>query len=189
MKFFLIFALLALVSCAAPPQPTTYTPPPINWDDPLETKNRAYVDVDEFTKVTNYLAEVRGDNEWGGFVDGWVDRLLIRAISTRDSKTPVLYQIYVVAVAGKSRYFTSAYDSDGNSLDVTRIGTESDTYYVVRKSYVSKETIGVNVSREYLESHVKKGLRFKLIGQYGEQVININGPCIEGFLLSLPNSI
>jgi hypothetical protein len=88
-------------------------------------------------------------------------------------------------VAKNSRYFRSGYDTNGNSLDITPITIEHERCDS-GNGLCSNEHVGVNVSKEYLEQHAKEGLRFKLIGQNGEQIINISGPSIEGFLMALP---
>jgi hypothetical protein len=182
--YILIAILTALMGCVAQPKKQSIAPrPTIDWNNPIETTNRVRVKIDEFTKNTKYvgpnIAIHRGlDHSPFGTQD-----LFIRAWITKDDKKPT-FQIYVHSLAGDWRHFTSAYDSDGNSLDVTIISRDVGGC-IGGGGVCTHEHLGLNISKSYLEAHIENGLRFKIRGKSGEEIHTIIGSYIEGFLSAL----
>lgn len=186
LAFFIPVILSAISGCASHTKPIAQPPQKAWWHDSEQVKNRVSITTDEFSKKSTYYGEAYGDDNFGGFVSGYVDVLLIRAGTDKNSKIPIWYQVYIEAVATDFRNFTSAIDADGESMEVVSIGRERGGCFAGKNYGCSHELLGVTVSKEYLEKHTARGLRFKLFGQNGNQVVNISAQSIEGFLMALP---
>lgn len=161
MRFIAVaLACLALAGCVAPPQSTAP-------QEPTVTTTR-----DEFRKITQYRSsDVMGRSSDSLFIRAW-----------RGDAQPVTYQIYVADYySGDWRFYTSAYDLDGHRYDTTQIGR--DVGYCSRYGGCSKtETMGLNVTRAYLEQFRNRDLTFKLIGKAGEQIFTLPAAFTRKFL-------
>ena len=128
--------LVLLTSCA--------TTPPMNWNDPQEIASKINVEYDNFKKVTKFTGPY--------VVLEWSSYILIRA-QKHDNDNELTYQIYVKhRYSGDWRYYDSAYDSDGNSIDVTLISRKVDSCY--DWGCFLEEHIGLNIDKDYLEKHI-----------------------------------
>ena len=81
---------------------------------------------------------------------------------------------------GDWRFYNSAYDSNGNSLDTTKISQDVGSCSTSGCSHF--EHLGLNVTREYLEKNQDSGIRFKVSGKAGEEVFSIPSAYIKAFL-------
>jgi hypothetical protein len=128
---------------------------------------------DDFKKQTNY----RGPNVSPGLKDD----VFIRAWKA-DSTGSISYQIYVKhQYDGKWRFYNSADDSNGNSLDTTLISRDVGLCY----QYLGCELIehlGFNVTRNYLEANQASGVSFKVSGKAGQHVFFIPSSYVKAFL-------
>lgn len=131
------------------------------------------VQRDEFKKQLIY----RGPNT---FRSGYI-QVFIRAWKfEKDNSTR--YQIYVSDYYDTAwRFYNSAYDSNGNQLDMTPISKE-----VIGCSRYSgctyNETVGINVTKDYLQNNLESGIRFQISGKAGDNVFYVPGNYIKGFL-------
>lgn len=159
-----VIILVLLTSCA--------TTPPMNWNDPQEISSKINVQYDNFKKVTEFTGPiVRLEYSGYFFIRAW----------KYDNDNEITYQIYVKdRYADDWRYYDSAYDSDGNIIDVTLIAQKVDSCY--DWGCMLEEHIGLNVDKSYLEKHIESGLRFKVSGKAGENIFYLTGSYIKAFL-------
>lgn len=162
---FLVASACALSACVAPA-------PRLNVSDPQAVSSAISVQRDDFKKITNY----KGPNASPDILD----QVFLRARKA-DATGSITYQIYVMDYYnGDWRFYNSAYDSNGNSLDTTLISR--DVGSCSRYGCSHEEHLGLNVSRAYLEKNQDSGIRFKVSGKAGEEVFFIPGGYIKAFL-------
>lgn len=169
MRSFLLIIALLLSGCVQS----------INWNDPLAIANRVQVKQDDFKRVTSFT----GPN---CALDQATDTLVIRAWKSRDGN--IEYQIYVadeylyeVIRGGLGwRFYSSAHDSDGNSLDTTVIARNVDWCGSYKCSYI--EILGIGITREYLEERKDRGITVKVSGKNGEEIFSIPAAYVQAFL-------
>jgi hypothetical protein len=155
---------LALAACI----PMT---PRLNPSDSQAVASAINIQHDNFKKTTNYT----GPNAASDLLDA----VFIRAWKTDGAK--MSYQIYVKDYYnGEWRFYNSAYDSDGNSLNTTVISR--DVSSCSRYGCSHEEHIGLNVTREYLEKKRDTGINFKVSGKAGEEIFYIPSGYIRAFL-------
>jgi hypothetical protein len=139
---------LALSACVAPvsrinvnhPQTVSTPVPRINVNDPQAVSSAVSVQRDDFRKITNYKGPNASSNT--------LDQVFIRAWKT-DATGSIAYQIYVMDYYdGDWRFYDSAHDSNGNSLNTTLISRDVDS--CGRFGCSHREHLGLNVTREYL---------------------------------------
>jgi hypothetical protein len=152
--------------------PIRVTPLPTKPDAPqVDLRSTIQVKYDEFKKLTKY----EGSNVASGS-----DVVFLRA--WKPDKSSIIFQIYVMDYYdGEWRFYHSAWDSDGTSLDTTQISRDvgSCSRYSGCSHY---EHMGINVTRDYLEKHRRSGIRFKLSGKAGEEIFSIPAAHIDAFL-------
>mgnify|MGYP003594130486 FL=1 len=155
----------ALSACVAPA-------PRLNVSDPQVVSSAISVQRDDFKKTTNYIGPNASPNT--------LDQVFLRAWKA-DATGSISYQIYVMDYYdGDWRFYNSAYDSNGNSLDTTLISR--DVGSCSRYGCWHEEHLGLNVSRAYLEKNQDSGIRFKVSGKAGEKVFFIPAGYIKAFL-------
>lgn len=160
----LVVTLFGLMACVAPPR--------IDVADPQAVSAAISVQRDDFKKITNY----KGPNASSDILD----LVFLRAWKT-DATGSVTYQIYVMDHYYTDwRFYSSAYDSNGNSLDTTLISRNVGSCSQYGCSH--DEHLGLNVSQAYLENNQDNGIRFKVSGKAGEEIFFIPGGYIKAFL-------
>jgi len=114
------------------------------------------------------------------------DMLVIRAWKA-DGELEAAYQIYVIDLylSDKWRFYNSAYDDQGNSLDFMQISRETNNCGRYACSYI--EQFGLNVTRQYLESRKSNDISFKVSGKSGEKVFWIPSAYIKAILSVVPH--
>jgi hypothetical protein len=153
-------------------------PEPVNWNDPNTVSTRTVINHDDFKKVTNY----RGPDIASGFTALYT-ALFLRAWKN-DKTGDVQYQIYDREwYSGDWRFYDTAYDSNGNKLDVTVIDRKVNE--CERSKCYYHEDLGLNVSRDYLEKSRESGVKFKVSGKGGEAVEFLPPGYIQGFLSTI----
>lgn len=160
---------LLITACAS--QPESLKPPSLAQ----YVIDSTSVQRDEFKKQINY----RGPNI--GFAP---DQVFIRAWKHEKDNT-ISYQIFVSDNYDTNwRFYNSAYDSDGNQLDMTLIS--KNVIGCTRYSGCSyNETFGINISREYLVKHRDSGIRFQASGNSVNEIFSVPAEYIKGFLKAL----
>lgn len=145
--------------------------PKVDINDVSSVANFTMVKYDEFEKTTKYTGPNASGNE--------IDYLLIRGWKRKSGI--ISYQIYVSDYYPLNwHFYNRAFDSNGELLDMVTIDREVESCH----SYCSyRETIGLTVTRNYLEKAKNTGIRFKLSGKSGEDAIfSIPAAYIKGFL-------
>jgi len=158
---------LALAGCVTqPPRKTLLTAE--------DTAAAVQVSRDDFKKVTHFTGT--------GIGDGSDEVLFLRA--WKADGMPTRYQVYVADFyRSEWRFYESAHDIDGNTLDVTLIDRKVGA--CSRYSGCSHhEHLAINISREYLEQRVPSGMSFQISGKGGKEVFFVPGFHIAGFLAS-----
>jgi hypothetical protein len=160
-----LVATVLLSACAGPASR-------ININDPQAIASKVSVQRDDFMKIVNYIGpNVAEEN---------ASRLLIRVWKNEQSPS-TSYQIYVShAFFNEWRFYDSAYDSNGERLDTSKIDTNASM--CDRYGCMYTETVGLNVTRGYLEKNKGTGIKFKVSGRKGEAVFSLSGAYIQGFL-------
>lgn len=158
-------AAALLLSCVA-------TAPKLNVYDAQAVGNAVSVKRDDFQKTVDY----NGPNIAPGF--GGI--LRIRAWKF-EKTSEVKYQIYIADYYdGEWRFYNSAYDSNGESLDTTLISRKVDS--CSRYGCSHTEHVGLNITKEYLEKNKDSGINFKLSGKAGEAIFFIPGTYVQAIL-------
>jgi hypothetical protein len=133
------------------------------------------ITVDPYTKTTKAQGDWLGIGKAHGNVS-------VRSF-TIDGKTT--YQIYLLHWRTYSQswaFLDRAYDIAGTKLDTMVIGREVPRQH---SNPTIEEHIGINVSREYLESTPIEGRAIKVIGTHGEVPFTLPKWYIEGFLAAV----
>lgn len=158
-----------LTACLAP---ITIPQPEPLLTDPVRVAARTQIKRDEYKKMTNFT----GANavKYGTlFIRAW-----------RDDKTNKTdFQIYADSYySGGWRFYQEAYDSDGNRMDFVSIDRKVVS---CRGGCSYEETVGMSVTRKYLEDHQDTGIRFKVSGKAGEFTGELPAAYVKGLLMSV----
>ncbi len=157
------------------------SPPPPQTESErkqLEISNKITKKFDDFKKITNFEGPVESN--------GQCDSVFLRAWKA-DGEKEATYQIYVMDYySGEWRFYSHAFDEDGNPLDFTQISRDvgSCSRYGGCSHY---EHVGINVTRKYLEKRAERGVRFKVSGKAGEEICSLSSPYIKAMLAAIPS--
>jgi hypothetical protein len=168
MKIYRLAAIALLFS----PLSGCLGPQPILTDD-AQVAVMTRATHDEYKKTTSFKG-VNASRDNYLVLRGWRD----------DRTKSTEFQVYITSYySGQWRFYSEAYDSEGNRLDFVSI----DQHVASCGSYSCRysETIGLNVSRQYLEDHRTTGIRFKVSGKAGEFTDFLPAAYIKGFLDSV----
>lgn len=169
-----LLAIILLTGCV------TYAPAPPPWaplTDPTKVSLATRVTHDEYKKTTNFIgANASEHNQL--HLRGW-----------RDDRTKVAsFQLYATSFYSDHwRFYNEAYDSDGNKLDFISIDKKVDSCSGGRGCYF-EETVGLNVSRKYLDEHQDTGIHYKVSGKAGEFTGFLPAAYVKGFLASVDSA-
>ena len=102
------------------------------------------------------------------------------------------YQIYVedeytheIQRSGLGwRFYSAAYDSDGNPLPTQKISRTVNWCGRYVCSYL--EVLGIDITRKYLEERKESGIAVKISGKNGEEVLSIPAAYVQAFLSVSP---
>lgn len=148
--------------------------PRVNLNDQVSVSQNISVSRDDFEKITSY------DGPNAATTDAGYDFVRLRAIKM-DGYKGYLYQIYVNDYyRGEWRFYDSATDSNGNSLET--ILFDRKTRVCSSDTCSHTEQLGIMVSKEYLESNQNSGVKFRISGKRGSEVFYIPPGYIKGFL-------
>ena len=165
LNSFLFISFLLILGCAE-------IEPQINWNDPASIASKIEIKRDDFKKQTEY----KGPN----CSEIYNDMVFIRAWK-HDYLNELIFQIYVMDYYNEDwRFYTTAWDSDGNRLETIQISR--DVGYCGRYGCSHYEHIGLNISKEYLESKIDSGLQFEISGKGGKEIFSIPPSYIRAFL-------
>jgi hypothetical protein len=159
-------------ACLTPVQLYQVPQPPKLLSSATDVAAATKVEHDEYKKTTSFT----------GANASQYNTLLIRG--WRDDKTKTArFQIYADSFyAGQWRFYNDAYDSDGNRLEFTSIDRKVVS---CRGGCTYTETVGLTVSRKYLEEHQETGIRFKVSGKAGEFTAELPAAYVKGFISSV----
>lgn len=139
-------------------------------------KTRVESRYDQFRKVTTIVGPDIGIAFLG-------KSLLIRAEKS-DRDGSIAFQIYIRdRYSGQWRFYSAAYDDSGMEIDLTALSRRVDSCQQSTCFYI--EDVGLNVSKRYLEEKRYSGVRFKILGNYGEEILEIGSPYIRAILSSV----
>jgi hypothetical protein len=146
--------------------------PRVDINDTQSVASAISIQRDDFKKLTKYDGpDVMVDDADGVFIRAWKE----------DATKIVEYQIYVrIFYVDNWRLYKTAYDSDGNRLDVTVIARNIES--CGGHGCSREEHLGINIPREYLEKKQETGIRFQVSGKGGDEVFFIPGAYIKAFL-------
>lgn len=131
------------------------------------------VERDDFKKQTRFM----GPNCAAEFGNS----LFLRAWKRDSAPGAIDYQVYAIDnYTSDWRFYSEAYDSDGQRLDFMSIDRKVGycSKYVCSKD----EHMGISVSHDYLVKHSGTGMTFKVSGRGGEKVFALPASCIQAFL-------
>ncbi len=163
---FLLAVVITLVGCAPLPKH--------DWTRPEYTVALVAVKSDDFKK----MVEFTGPN---CAPPSSSDSVFLRAWKSKEGAPN--YQVCVRhTYAGDWKYFNSAWDSNGNRLDVTVISRNVGSCY--GGACTLNEHIGINVSQGYLDRAAMspEGMTFKIEGKAGQKIFSLPPAYVEGFL-------
>jgi hypothetical protein len=164
----LLISLATACATAAPAQPWALL------TDPAQAAAATRATHDEYKKTTNFVgANASQYNQL--HLRGWRD----------DKAKSVTFQIYATSFYSTQwRFYSEAYDSDGNRLEFVSIDKKVDSCNGPSGCYY-EEAVGMNVPRKYLEDHQDTGIRFKVSGKAGEFTGFLPAAYVKGFLQSV----
>ncbi|MDP1637909.1 MAG: hypothetical protein Q8K74_13390 [Candidatus Nitrotoga sp.] len=167
---------LSLTGCVSPYVPPSPPPAPlVDLKNVQDVKKSVTVKRDDFKKTTTYVGPEINRGGTSTFLRSWKN----------DKDAYPSYQIYVTTVYDDDwRFYDTAYDSNGNRLDVLVIDREVLKGGCSKYGCVHTEDVAFTVSKEYLEKNIQSGITFKLNGRTAnaEIIQFIPGAYIEGFL-------
>ncbi len=174
LKLLLLATLSVVLSgCFAPPPAV----PVINWNNPIETKNRVQVEKDDFKKSIEYIGPQFAS------IDSAINIRTLKLLKNNE----VYFQIYIATEyrADTWRNYHTAYSQDGEVLKFNKISknVKCDKY----GCYFYEDT-GILITKEYLEKYIDKDFNFKLSGKSGDGIYSIPAGYIKGFLSAIPNN-
>lgn len=151
----------------------------IDWTDPRAIASHIRVEPDTFRQLTAFIGPNCAQ-------EPLFDMLLLRA--WKSSEGSLQYQIYVadhyydrgVRAGSGWRFYSAAADIEGTPLEARSLGREVDSCDRGICSYI--ETIGLTVTRTYLEDRKDRGITFKLMSRTGDAVFSIPAPYVRAFL-------
>ncbi len=175
MNRILFLTLLIALTAACVPQRLG---PKIDFNNSTEIGKLIELEYDEFKKTTSYVAPEGNVEPTRTFRN----TAYLRA--TKLNSNIIVLQILIHDIYdGEWRYYNNVYDNDGKRLDVTLI--DQDVLNCTGGICSFSEVVGVNISLDYLESHIDKGIRLKLSGKSGSQVFQLSPAYVEAFVLKL----
>jgi len=177
--FTLLVVLMSLTGCAGLP-----TRPEPKKLDPETIVKETVVKYDPYSRVTIYDGPWRG-GPFSGYEDMPYEYLLI-ASKTGDG--PITYRVTVNVINFTDFIFDRARDIEGEVYQVS-IG-RIDHSYLPPKYTRNSSLVDIKLPREYLESHKKEGISFRMYGTTNamfatsgmSKPFSIPGSYIEGFL-------
>lgn len=178
MKFFhmVLAATFSMSLAACVTHVPTPKPKPM-LTDPQAAASETRISHDEFKKITTFLGANASE----------YNTLRLRAWK-QDSDNSVNYQIYLTSFYNVQwRFYNEAYDSKGSKLDFVSIDRKVSSCSGSGGCYY-EETVGLNVTRKYLEENQDTGIRYKISGKAGEAVGFLPAAYIKGFLISFDKS-
>ena len=144
------------------------------------------VSVDEFTKETIYSGPETFT--FGGSteeVNSGADASLY-ASAKKGADTSYALRFYTLRTAPASKGYQiieSAIDTDSQSLPVILVQRSVECS---RGQCDFTENGLISISRKYLQNHAQSGLRVRLNGQRGSQIVNIPASDVTEFLAKVP---
>jgi len=148
-----------------------------DWGDRADIKGDITVKYDNFKKVWKYVGPDKYENKKGLFDS---QRYFLRAFKS-DKTNKTIYQIYVITTSGHWRYQDSAYDNDGNKLDVTVIDRKVG-FCDHQLGCSLHEHVGINISEDYLRTYRTTNLKIEVSGSAGDNIIEIPATYTETFM-------
>src|SRR5574340_1517539 len=175
--FTLLVVLMGLTGCAG----LQTRPEPKKLDSETIVRETE-VKYDPYSKVTIYDGPVRG-GPFSGY-EGMPYEYVLVASKTGDG--PITYRVTVKVY--NHFLFNQARDLEGGAYQVS-------IAKIVRSYEFDDELVDIKLSREYLESHRKEGMSFRMYGttnaMFATGVVSkpfsIPGSYIEGFLNKIDN--
>ncbi len=164
MKMMVVICFILLLSgCAEMPRVNPY--------DQEAVSKGVVIEHDDVNKITKFTGPNGADNKF--------KTLYIRAWKI-DGVDKIDYQIYVKDYyTGGWRFYNSSWDSKGTQFTTIIIGRDTDC---IRYGCAYYETLGLNVTREYLEKSLDSGISFQISGKGGKEVFTIPAEYIKAFL-------
>lgn len=165
MKLVLVTATLAvslLAACAS-----------VNVNNPDEVFSKVKVTHDNFKKTSFYEApsfQSKARLAASSYLRG----------AKMQSGEPLTQQLVVEATLYDWAFLDTAYDSDGQQLDVTILSRQvgSCSKYGCSVS----EVVAVNFPSGYLAQHAATGIKLQVSGRGGSQVVEIAPAYLKGFM-------
>lgn len=160
-----ITAALMLAACA-----TTHP----DWSNPGSAAAGTTVERDDFKKVTSWVGPNCASARW--------DYVVLRAF--REAGGAAAYQIYVMDYYddGAWRFYDQAYDSQGRKMDLSVLARDVGHCSGTGAGCSHFETIGLRVTREYLEAAASTGIHFQVEGRRGKAQFVVPAGYVQGFL-------
>ena len=156
---------------------------PLNNEDKLKIAKYFNSAIDNM-EVTINEDDFEGD-KW--IKTPSIKNQFLRALIDISSKKLQFVQIYA-----KTSHFAdwahldSAKDKDHNSFEVVQIDTDIDCSDSL--GCILYETIGINISLSYLNSHTTSGIEIQATGRKGKSLINIPSKIIKLMLIAINNN-
>lgn len=128
-------------------------------------------EYDDYQKTTKVTSPAHG--EWFGPARSYLRSTI------KDGK-PLFFQLYVTCTTESyAKRFNEAYDLNGDAFELVRIDTDVSVSSSTTKYF---ETVGILLSREYLDNSTTTGLEIQISGSSGKQVVRLPAIYVEGFL-------
>lgn len=175
-------SVLMLLACGAPPpKPAAkHAPqvvaPKLNMNDSRDVAGASSVRRDEFAKTTIY----RGPN----IANKQPDQLYV--VATKTDFGSITFQIFaIINYSGAWRFYNNVHDAKGNDLDITLMTRHLAN--CTRNDCAHNEHLAIDVTKQYLEDNMQRGIRLRVNGKAGEdEIFIIPSGYIKAFL-SLPD--
>lgn len=167
----ILLSLIFLEACSSPFR--------VNPEDVLVVSENVEVERDPFRGVLTYQGPVVTNRAEDGTDHPEVEDIYLR--SQIDRSRPMRYFLVVSDYYdGDWRGFNQAFDIEGRKFHALSVRHKVNCKLIC--GY--EETLDIEVDRDYLESHLEKGLNMRLYGPSGQAsaAFTLPGAYIHGFL-------
>jgi hypothetical protein len=164
--------LFLMVGCI--PSPHLFSSPKINENNTTEVMLKTQKKEDKFTKYTHYIAPTIKREIGKNSIMAYIDTAFKEKYSGRSNISILIYYY-----GRKWKFFDTAYDIDGNQMKVISAGREVRGCSAKDCSF--SESMMIPLSNKYLEKHLEKGIKIKIMGRGDDIILNFTPQYLQGF--------
>jgi len=174
--------LISMYGCAKRQTQTSFDSSDSSTSTAAEKPKPKYemtVERDDFQKKTTFTGNriKSGDNDI--FLRGWK----VDSLPNADATVQIYAATQYLDLGAGWSLYEVAYDSDGTRFEIVQIRQDVSREQGIGRYYRTlHEDIGITVTKQYLESHKDKELKFQISGKGGKTILYIPAEYTRKFL-------